>query len=84
MTDWWLQMNSLGPSMSALSPITLVLGDSCLPWEEMDAVFGIESYLFFPETKAKFGLTSPSMFETRRHNVPDTQHSSMIDWLFVA
>jgi len=59
------KVHTLGSELHHLHPITFILADSCLLWEEMESVFGIESYFFFAETKAKFGLKSPSMFKTR-------------------
>lgn len=58
-------MKSLNTTMLEFAPITVVLDDGCLSWEDPTSVFGIESYLFFPESKARFGLQSKSMFETK-------------------
>ena len=60
-----LQVRRVGPLLSHLRSITVILSDSCLLWDDMDSQLGIESYLFFPETKERFGLTSPSMFATK-------------------
>eukprot|EP00210_Caulerpa_lentillifera_P007259 g6945.t1 len=59
------KVKSLSPMMSKFAPITFILDDGCLSWEDPASVFGIESYLFFPESKSRFGLNSKSMFETK-------------------